>query len=203
MSIFIEKIDLVNGLIEGCNAKTDKNGYRRCTIKDIYGNLYQIVSDVIYAEGNQLPKHLWPLDENGRKYEVDHIKPIREGGTDALDNLRLVSHKDNCNNERTKKAISDSLKSKYENEHHHMLGKKIAEKTKKKMSDSMQGKLKNDSRISKAVLQYDIEGNLINTFPSTMECERNGFCHTAVIKCCNGTYCNNNKYKNYIWKWAN
>lgn len=38
--------------------------------------------------------------------EVDHIIPIKNGGTDSIDNLRLTSHKDNCNNNYSKKNYS-------------------------------------------------------------------------------------------------
>lgn len=31
-------------------------------------------------------------------YEIDHIIPIKNGGTDELSNLRIVTHKENCNN---------------------------------------------------------------------------------------------------------
>lgn len=32
------------------------------------------------------------------KMEIDHIIPIKNGGTDELSNLKIASHKDNCNN---------------------------------------------------------------------------------------------------------
>lgn len=31
-------------------------------------------------------------------YEIDHIIPVKNGGTDELSNLRLATHKENCNN---------------------------------------------------------------------------------------------------------
>ena len=202
MELFNVKIDLENGLIEGNEYKTDKNGYRRCWVKDRFGNIYQIVSDVIMAEGLQLPKHLWKKDENGRTYEVDHIKPVSKGGTDAFNNLRLVSHRDNCNNNETRETISRVLKGKYSKEVHHMTGRKMLEETKAKKSSSMIDKLKNDSRISKTVGQYTIEGELIKTYPSTMEVQRQlGFNRGAISSCCRNSYYGGNVYKNYVWKY--
>ena len=32
------------------------------------------------------------------KMEIDHIIPIKNGGTDKLSNLKIASHKENCNN---------------------------------------------------------------------------------------------------------
>lgn len=34
-------------------------------------------------------------------YEIDHIIPVRNGGTNKLSNLRLVTHEENMNNEIT------------------------------------------------------------------------------------------------------
>ncbi len=44
----------------------------------------------------------------------------------------------------------------------------------------------NDPNKSKRVLQLSLSGELIREWPSTRECERNGFNHGAVAKCCNG-----------------
>ena len=53
-------------------------------------------------------------------YEIDHIVPVKNGGTDALSNLRLVTHKENCNNYLSKcnyqKANSSYRKYKTEEE---------------------------------------------------------------------------------------
>lgn len=107
--LFKNKINIETGQVYSIGSKRevgnhiDKGGYRTCNIKDCYGNQYWRTYQVIYAEANKLPKHLWPIDENGRRYEPDHIIPVREGGTDAASNLRLLSHKDNNNNESTLK----------------------------------------------------------------------------------------------------
>lgn len=50
--------------------------------------------------------------------------------------------------------------------------------------------------VSKPVLQYDLDGNLIKEWKSTSECGKNGFCQVAVCRCCNGLQ---RKHKNYIW----
>ena len=42
------------------------------------------------------------------------------------------------------------------------------------------------STISKTVLQYTLDGELIREWPSTQECGRNGFNQSAVAKCCRG-----------------
>ena len=39
---------------------------------------------------------------------------------------------------------------------------------------------------SKRVLQLSLSGELIREYPSVRECERNGFEHSGVVRCCNG-----------------
>ena len=55
-----------------------------------------------------------------------------------------------------------------------------------------------NGKLSKPVLQYDLEGNFIKEWPSTRECERNGFSHGAVSACCQGEL---KKYKGFIFKY--
>ena len=55
-----------------------------------------------------------------------------------------------------------------------------------------------NGKLSKPVLQYDLEGNFIKEWPSTRECERNGFSHGAVSACCHGEL---KKYKDFIFKY--
>lgn len=104
MSIFKNKIDLENGKIYSIKGtreiakNANKHGYHYCTIKDIYGNEYYSAHEVIYAEGSNLPKHLWPVDDNGQRFEVDHITPVSKGGTNSFKNLRICSKSQNQNN---------------------------------------------------------------------------------------------------------
>ena len=83
------------------NTSEDRSGHHRLHIFDEYGNEYFYRHEVILAEGLNLPKHLWPKDEFGRRYIVDHIKPVSNGGTDALENLRLIPRPDNSRNVMT------------------------------------------------------------------------------------------------------
>lgn len=46
-------------------------------------------------------------------YEIDHIIPIREGGTNKLSNLRCVTHKENHNNPLTKKRHRETHQGKH------------------------------------------------------------------------------------------
>ena len=53
-------------------------------------------------------------------------------------------------------------------------------------------------KISKIVLQYDLEGNFIKEWESTRECDRNGFNQGAVAACCRGEL---KKYKGFLWEY--
>ena len=54
-----------------------------------------------------------------------------------------------------------------------------------------------NERCSKPVLQYTLDGEFVREWPSTMECERNGFNRGNIWMCCQGKL---KKYKGYIWK---
>ena len=62
--------------------------------------------------------------------------------------------------------------------------------------------LKNNPKRSKAVGAFK-DGKLIFTFPSTMECGRQGFHQGNVWACCNNCFNKpgNNKYKGFEWRY--
>ena len=47
-------------------------------------------------------------------------------------------------------------------------------------------KANTNGKLSKPVLQLSLTGELIREYPSARDCERNGFDHSGVIRCCNG-----------------
>ena len=55
-----------------------------------------------------------------------------------------------------------------------------------------------NEKISKKVLQYDLEGNFIREWVSTRECGRNGYNYSSVAACCRGK---RKKYKGFIFKY--
>ena len=52
---------------------------------------------------------------------------------------------------------------------------------------------------SKKVLQFTLNGEFIREWPSTRECERNGFNHGNVAACCRGE---KPHYKGFRWEYA-
>lgn len=47
-------------------------------------------------------------------------------------------------------------------------------------------KANTNGKCSKPVLQFTLDGEFVREYPSTRECERNGFHHSGVMRCCNG-----------------
>ena len=199
--------------------KKDKDGYAKCGIRDDKGNLYNSWHQVVYCAIKGITKDEFPRDEKGRVYEIDHIIPIRNGGTNDISNLRLVSKLSNSNNPMSIKNMQDSSWRK-KNAGSEIL--KLSEETKKKLSEQRKGKnLGKDNpnygnhsmpiesrrriaeavrkRTSKPVDQIDMEtGEVIRTWESAAEAGRNGFCAEGVKCCAQGKY---KHHHGYLWKY--
>lgn len=56
-------------------------------------------------------------------------------------------------------------------------------------------------QISLPVIQYDLNGKLLNKYPSIIEASRKvGCCDSGISKACRGIY---RQYKGYKWRYAN
>ena len=65
----------------------------------------------------------------------------------------------------------------------------------KRISNSM----KNNPKISRAVLQCDKDGSIVNEYPSTHEAARaNGYTKCGIVACIHGKM---NTYKGFYWKY--
>lgn len=66
-----------------------------------------------------------------------------------------------------------------------------------------------NKKNSKTVYQYTLDGELVNVYPSTKECGRQGFYDANVSHCCNGGYfsqkrgkwINYKTFKGYRWSY--
>lgn len=205
------EIDLENGIVKtkkGSKHTKNKDGYYPCYLYDCFNNRYYYLHEVIIAEGLQLPKHLWPVDEKGKKYVVDHITPVSNGGTDVFANLRLIPEADNHRNPISKENNSKAQKGKHNSPDTEFKkgntpwnkGKKYhtgakwnhSDETKKKISKIMKTK----KNAAKKVYQYSLDGKLIQTYNVAMEAEKDGFGNVGISRCCNGVI---KTYKGYKW----
>ena len=60
-------------------------------------------------------------------------------------------------------------------------------------------KANTNGKKSKKVLQFTLDGEFIREWPSTNECERNGFNHGAVSACCRGE---RKSHKGFKWMYT-
>lgn len=203
-------IDLDNGIVKtqkGNYHAKNVNGYHQCRLSDCYGNMYHYIHEVIIAEGLQLPKHMWPKDEKGKRFQADHIIPVSQGGTDAFSNLRLVSEKENHNNQMTRAANSESKKGLHTSQSTEFKkgsvpwnkGKKYHTGVKRYHSDEAKAiiaeKMKGQTNAAKKVYQYTMEGVLVKIWNSASEAGAKGFNQYNISACCNGKRKQSNGYK--------
>lgn len=91
----------------------------------------------------------------------------------------------NKHSDQTKRKISNTLK-----------GHEVTESTRKKISDKL--KYRPNLKLSKAVIQYDLDGNLIKEFVSLSEAKKlTGILN--IIKCIKGDY---KTAGGFIWRYA-
>ena len=110
----------------------------------------------------------------------------------------------------TKQKISDTLKIRYQNGLIHprnQLGIPHSEITKKKISESLKGRKISQESINKRIIsrrinkiiQFDIEGNRLNSFDSCKEAgEYIGISLNSINLCCIGKA---KTAKGYVWKY--
>lgn len=200
-------IDLKKGTVYSKKYKhfigSYNDGYYECRVKDIYGTMYTKIHQIIFAYGAQFPKHLWPIDEKGKKYEVDHILPVRNDGTDVFENLRLVSKKKNCNNEFTLENMSKAGKNKTLSSSHKeklSISQKNAWKEGKRSISAIEnfingGKKYNEQQKNK-IYQFSLDGDLVAVYSGRNEAARiTGYNRERI-----SFHCKNGKpYKGFLW----
>ena len=129
----------------------DKNGYcchsYLCTDGKIH-TMYEHITKWEYFNG-KIPIGM----------EIDHITPVKKGGTNKMSNLRLTDRFGNMNNSATKQTMSESA-----------IGKHI-----------------NRTDLSKPIYQYTKDKKLVAKYPSIQEASRQTNSNTSNLsKCCNG-----------------
>lgn len=63
---------------------------------------------------------------------------------------------------------------------------------------NIKGILEYSKKISKPILQYDLEGNFIKEWNSIFSTKKIGFIPQNISQCCNGKI---KQHKNYIWRY--
>lgn len=132
------------------------DGYIRCNVTDDKGNHYYRWHQIVFCALNEITKDEFPKDENGVIYEIDHVDNNKKNNDPS--NLRLVSKKDQMNNEITLKTLSKASSKRM-----------TSEEARRKISET----LRNRADKSKAVEQIDVATNeVVAVYPSIMEASR-------------------------------
>lgn len=161
-----------------------KNNHYNVFMQNIYNKCYNIEAYVIhYCDAEECVKF--------EQHYVDTINPDM--------NICKIVEKSCLGVKRRKETIDKLSKSLRniprtpewrKNMSLSRLGKKLSEEQKLKISIANTGKKmseKNILRISKPIKQYDLDGNFIETFASSVEVERKlGFKYQPIVRCSKG-----------------
>ena len=116
--------------------------------------------------------------------DVDHINTIRSDNRAV--NLRVCSHRDNCNNYLTIKKRKERVGWKHKSETKAKIGKGNQGKVR---TNEMRLKMSKNSTNKRRVIQYSLDGDFIREYESISECCRlnnfkNGY--TSIPRVCKG-----------------
>ena len=145
------------GYLQVCLMKNHKANYR---------NIHRLVYDAFIG----IDKPYIRGGDGNKIWVINHKDEDKTNN--RLENLELITQKENCNYGNARKKNSE--------------------------------KQKNNKKNSKTVYQYSKDFTLLKTWPSTRECNRNGFDCRRVSECCNkkGKKEDNREYKGFIWSYV-
>lgn len=140
------------------------------------GGMYRTAH--LHKDGKTRAIHVHKLvweNFNGRVpdgLEIDHIIPVRNGGTDELENLRVVTRSENHLNPLTVINRSKAMAGKLAGELNPRYGVKLSDETREKIRQKALGRKISDEtrkKISIPVYQCDKDGNIIREWLGAAE----------------------------------
>lgn len=135
--------------------QTSTTGYKVVSLTQKDGQIKQ------YKVHRFIAMHFIPNPEN--KPYIDHINTIRTDN--RIENLRWVTHKENCNNIISKKKMSKG--------------------TKKSMAKRLDSRIRlNSKKKERPVVQLTLDGKFVNQYKSVREAERAFNTGGGAISCC-------------------
>lgn len=108
-----------------------------------------------------------------------------------------LKHKGKRNSKETRNKISQSLKLYYSKYGVSEEKRRKISETSKNRKMSLEAKEKISNKVSKKIYQYDLQGNLINSYKNAREANKmTNINYANISSCCNGK---RNKAGNYYW----
>lgn len=162
---------------------TDRNGYVCHSYKckdNFFRTIYEHIAKWEYFNG-KIPKGM----------EIDHIIPVKDGGTNKLSNLRLVTHKENMNNPKTLSKIRESSKNSLRN-----LTISLKMKGRKQ---TIEHRINAANAKKKKIYQYTKDLQLLKVWNCVEDVVVGGFCRRNVGRCCRGE---RKTHKGYKWSYV-
>ena len=136
------------------------------------------------------------LSKNGKYKTCSVHRLVAETFLENPDNLPEVNHKDE---DKTNNFVFLNEDGSTDKEKSNLEWKSHRDNCNHGTRNQRAAKSKINGKKSKKVLQFTLDGEFIREWPSTHECERNGFDHGAVAACCRGE---KPHYKGFRWEYA-
>lgn len=123
------------------------------------------------------------LSKNGEQKTCKVHRLVAEAFLENPENLPQVNHKDE---DKTNNFVFLNEDGSVDKEKSNLEWKSPKDNINHGTRNERVSKALTNGKCSKKVLQLSLSGELIREWDSTAECERNGFDHSAVCRCCNG-----------------
>lgn len=166
------------GLYQVSNEGRVKSLSRNCFVKDKLGNKYcRTIKEKILKPIKQSNGYLYnTLHKNGEGKMFRTHRLVAEAFIPNSNSLLIINHKDE-DKENNSVSNLEWCTPKYNSNYGNSIAKRV-------------------TKQAKQVYQYDLDGNLVKVWESTMECGRNGYGQSKIVMCCNGK---RKTHKGYIW----
>lgn len=120
---------------------------------------------------------------------INHLD--EDPSNNVIWNLDMCTQKENINYGTRNERAAAKLRGRP--------NEKLRGKPNPKVGERLRNLLTNRKDLSKPVERCDLQGNVLERFPSTNEAQRQGYNKGNISQCCNGIF---KQHKGFIWRYA-